>query len=166
MAKSIDNFAEFVGKVSKWVNWVAGVGLVAMLCLTVADIIAIKFFSWPIPGAIEIVAFFGVVVSGFAIAYNQQKHGHIQVDFLVIRFPERLQSGIKALVLLLALGLFAILAWRSYDFGRVLQTTGEVSMTQRIPFYPFVYTIVFCSITVCAVLVMQFLQSLVKVLKK
>ena len=40
--------------VSRWVSWIAGAGLVAMLALTIADIIGIKLFKAPVPGAIEI----------------------------------------------------------------------------------------------------------------
>jgi len=140
--------------------------LVAMLSLIVADIIGIKLFNWPIPGGIEIVAFLGVVVTAFAIAYTQVLRGHIQVEFVVMRLPKRVQAVIRAFVCLLGLVLFALLAWRSYDFGRVLQVTGEVSMTQRIPFYPFVYTIAFCCIPVCLVLLVEFLRSVTKAVKK
>ena len=137
-----------------------------MLGLAVADIIGIKLFKHPIPGGIEVVAFLGVVVTGFAIAYTQVVHGHIRVEFVVLRLPKRAQAVIFAVVSFLGLVFFALLAWRSYDFGRVLQTTGEVSMTQGIPFYPFVYAIAFCCIPVCLVLLAEFLKSVAKAVNK
>ena len=166
MSGKVDRLGRFAGSFSNWLNWVAGVGLVAMLSLTVADIIGNKFFNWPIPGGIEIVGFLGVVVTAFAIAYTQILRGHIQVEFVVMRLPKRLQAVIAAFVSLLGLVLFALLAWRSYDFGRVLQITGEVSMTQRIPFYPFVHAIAFCCIPVCLVLLAEFLRSVMKAVQK
>ena len=137
-----------------------------MLGLAVADIIGIKLFKHPIPGGIEVVAFLGVVVTGFAIAYTQVVHGHIRVEFVVLRLPKRAQPVIFAFVSFLGPVFFALLAWRSYDFGRVLQTTGEVSMTQGIPFYPFVYAIAFCCIPVCLVLLAEFLKSVAKAVNK
>ena len=166
MSGKIDRFAKFANIFSRWLNWGAGIGLVIMLGLTVADIIGIKLFKHPIPGAIELVAFLGIVVTAFAIAYTQVLRGHIQVEFFVMRLPGRLQAGITAFVSLLGIALFGLLAWQSFDFGRVLQTTGEVSMTQRIPFYPFVYAIAFCCLPVCLVLLAEFLNSLVKMVKK
>ena len=166
MSGKIDRLEKFANSSSNWLNWVAGAGLVGMLSLTMADIIGIKLFSWPIPGGIEIVAFLGVVVTAFAIAYTQVLRGHIKVEFVVMRLPKRVQGGIAALVSLLGLALFALLAWRSYDFGRVLQVTGEVSMTQRIPYYPFVYAIAFCCIPVCLVLLVEILRSVAKAVKK
>jgi len=140
--------------------------LVAMLALTVADIIGIKFFKSPIPGAIEIVGFLGVVVAAFAIAYTYILRGHIRVEFFVMQMPQRVQAAINAFVSLIGIGLFGLLAWQSYAYGRVLQTTGEVSMTQKIPFYPFVYAIAFCCLPLCLVLLAEFLQSVMKVVRK
>jgi len=162
----IDHFEKLATSFSRWLNWAGGAGLVAMLGLTVADIIGIKLFKLPVPGAIEIVGFLGVVVIGFAIAYTQVLRGHIQVEFFVMQLPKRVQASITAFVSLLGLILFALLAWQSYDFGRVLQTTGEVSMTRNIPFYPFVHAIAFCCLPVCLVLLAEFLKSVMKAVKK
>jgi len=166
MSGKIERWEKFANSSSNWLNWVAGAGLVVMVSLIMADIIGIKFFKWPIPGAIEMVGFLGVVVTAFAIAYTQILRWHIQVEFFVMRLPRRAQASITALVSLLGIALFALLAWRSYDFARVLQSTGEVSMTQGIPFYPFVHAIAFCCLPVCLVLLVEFFKSVTKVVKK
>lgn len=156
----------------------------AMLALTVADIISINLAKWlnlskwqwlrhigldffgPIPGAIEIVAFLGAVVAAFALSITYILRGHIRVEFFVMQMPQRLQAAINAFVSLIGIGLFGLLAWQSYAYGRVLQTTGEVSMTQKIPFYPFVYAIAFCCLPLCLVLLAEFLQSVMKAVRK
>lgn len=138
----------------------------AMLAMTVADIIGIKLFKAPVPGAIEIVGFLSVVVTAFAIAYAYVLRGHIRVEFFVARLPERLRAAIFAFVALLGMALFVLLAWQSCAYGRVLQRTGEVSMTQRIPFYPFVYAIAFCCIPIFLLLLLEFLQSVMKAVRK
>jgi len=166
MSDIIDRLERFTNSFSHWLNRLAGVGLVAMLGLVVADIVGIKLFKWPIPGGIEMVGFLGVVVVAFAIAYTQVQRGHIQVEFAVMRLPKRVQAGVAAFASLLGLALFALLAWRSYEFGRVLQATGEVSMTQGIPFYPFVYAIAFCCIPVCLLLLVEFFRSVAKAVAK
>ena len=137
-----------------------------MLALTTANIIGVKAFKSPVPGAIELIGFMSVVVVAFAIAYTQIVHGHIQVEFFVSRLPKRAQAVIGALVSLMGITLFTLLGWKSFDFARVLQTTGEVSMTQNIPFYPFVMAITFCCIPVCLVLLVQFLRSAMKAWQK
>ena len=172
MSGKIDRLQKFTYSASNWLNWVAGAALVVMLGLTVADIIGIKLaqlgvpFFRPIPGGIEVVAFLGVVVTGFAIAYTQTLRGHIQVEFAVMRLPQRVQASIAAFVWLLSLGLFVLLAWQSIEYGVSLQSEGTVSMTQGIPFYPFVHAIAFCCIPVCLVLLVEFLRSVTKAVKK
>jgi len=162
MSGKMDSFEKFVSSLSKWLNWVAGIALVAMLALIIADIIGAKLFKWPIPGGIEVVGFLGVIVIAFAIAQTQIIRGHIEVEFLVTRLSQTTQKVIAAIIYASGMVLFALLAWTSYDFGRTLQTSGEVSMTQGIPFYPFVYSIAFCCVPVFLVLLVQCLREVTK----
>lgn len=166
MAGNMNRWEKLIASISRWFNWVGGAGLVAMISLIMADIVGIKFFNRPVPGAIEIVGFLGVVVTAFAIAYTQVLRGHIQVEFFVTHLPKRGQAIIAAFVSLLGIVLFALLAWRSYDFARNLQSAGEVSMTQRIPYYPFVDAIALCCLPVCLVLLVGLLKSVMKAVKK
>ena len=166
MSSKIDWLDRFVNSLSGYLNWVAGIGLVTMLAMIAADIIGAKLFKWPIPGGIEMVGFLGVIVIAFAIAQTQIMKGHIEVEFLMIRFPRKVQKVISSIISILGLALFGLLAWRSYDFGRTLQASGEVSMTQEIPFYPFVYGIAFCCIPIILVLLVQCLRSVTELVKK
>jgi len=165
MSGRLDRLEKLVNISSRWLNWVAGAGMVAMLALIVADVIGIKVFKWPIPGGIEIVGFLGVIITAFAVAYTQVMRGHIQVEFLVMRLPKRLNDGISAFVFLLGLALFVLLAWRSAQYGYALQRTGEVSMTQGIPFYLLVYAITLACVPVCLSLLAGFLRSVTKAVK-
>lgn len=163
MIDRLDNIAK---KISWWVSWVAGLGVVAMLALTVADVLGVKLFKAPIPGAIETVAFIGAVITAFGMAYTQAEHANIQVEFFVMHLPVRLRAGVVAFASLLGITLFALLCWQSFEYGNSLRVAGEVSMTSRIPFYPFVYALAVCCIPVCLVLVVEFLKSVKKAVGK
>lgn len=156
---------KFIDIFSIWLNWIAGAGLVTMLLVTISDIIGIKILKSPVPGAIEIVGFLGVIITAFAIAHTYLRDGHIKVEFIVMRLSSGTQKVLSILVSVLSLVLFIIIAWQSFEFGRVLQKTGEVSMTQGIPFYPFVYAISFCSIAVCLVLIVEIINLIIKLRK-
>lgn len=166
MSSKASSFEKAAGALSNYLNWIAGAALVAMLALIVADIIASSVFSWPIPGGIEIVGFLGVVIIAFSIAYTQLLRGHIEVEFLSTHLPRTVRKIANGVVYFLGMALFALLAWKSYEFGRVLQVSGEVSMTQEIPFYPFVYGMAFCSISVFLVLLAQWLNAAINHVKK
>ena len=134
-----------------------------MLIVIVADIIGAKLFKWPIPGGIDIVGLLGVVVIAFAIAQTQVIHGHIEVEFFVMRLPEKARNVIAGIIYSLGMLLFVLLGWQSYDFGHTLQASGEVSMTLGMPVYPFVYGIAFSCIVVFLVLLLQYLKEVLKI---
>lgn len=161
----MERFERITGLINRNFNWIAGGGLVIMLVLTVADVLAVKLLNTPIPGAIELVSFLSLIVVAFSLAYTQQLKGHIQVEFFVSRLPERLRAAVGVFVCLLAIVLFVLLAWRSIEFGRVLQASGEVSMTQRIPFYPFVYAVAVCCLPMCLQLALQLVGHLRRLVK-
>ena len=166
-AKSVIERAEkYINLVSKWLFWIAGAGLIAMLVLVVADIIGIKALAHPIPGGIEVTAFLGVVVIGFAIAFVQVLHGHIQVDFIIMKLPPRPKAIIDAIMTFFGMAFFILLAWRSWDYANIIHNTGEVSMTQKIPFYPFIYALAFCYLVTFLVLAIEFSKAIMKASKR
>ena len=147
-------------------NWVGGIALGAMLLLVVTDVVGTKFFAWPVPGGIELVGFLAILVAAFPIAFTQWKRGHIEVEFFVEKMPRVPREIVYGIVTLLGLALFIVLAWQSYELGRGLQLSGEVSMTRGIPFYPFIYALAFCCLPVCLVLVAQFLKIVLGVIRR
>ena len=151
---------------SRWLNWVAGAGLIVMLALVIGDIVGIKILSKPVPGGIEIVAFLGVVVTGFAVAWTQVLHGHIQVDFITMRLTPYTRVILEVLTGFLGMAVFALLAWQSWEYGQMMRDTGEVSMTKRIPFYPFIWGLALCYLITFFVLTVEFIKSILKVGKK
>ena len=160
------NPEQFIKIVSRGFNLAAGAALVAMLVMTTTDIIAVKIFSYPIPGAIEWVSFLAVLVAGFAIAQTQLLRGHIQVEFFVSRLPKRWQGGAEAIVAVLGILLFGLLGWRSILYGMDLRTAGVVSMTQHIPYYPFVFALALACLPICLVLSLDLWQALRKMVAK
>jgi TRAP-type C4-dicarboxylate transport system permease small subunit len=155
----ITRFEGFVEKLCKWLNAVAGIGLVAMLVLVIADIIGNKAFKYPIPGGIEFASFIAVVVIAFAIAEVQMVRGHVEVEFLVMRLSKHQRKITSTIINIFGIVLWALICWRSFIYAGELHRIGEVSMTIGVPFYPFVYIIGICSIAVCLVLLMQTINN-------
>jgi TRAP-type C4-dicarboxylate transport system permease small subunit len=152
----------YVALLTRVLFGLAGVGLVGMLLLIVADIIGIKILSRPVPGGIEIVSFLAVVAIGGAVAYTQVVHGHVAVDFVVEKFPRRARLAIDLVMIFLSICLLALLSYYSFKYAGRLRDTGEVSMTQKIPFYPFVYGMAVCFVATLLVLILQFAKAIAK----
>ena len=171
-AEKVDNGRGFLSMLDRGVRllskvffWIGGVGLVGMLLLIVADVIGIKIFSSPVPGGIETVAFLAVVAIGFAVAQTQVVRGHVAVEFIIERFPRRLKLVTEIFTVLLSVGLAAVLAWYSFKYAARLRDTGQVSMTQKIPYYPFVYGMAACFVALFLVLVSDLVKSIAKAAK-
>ncbi len=147
---------------TKVLFWIAGAGLVGMSLLIVADVLAIKIFSNPIPGGIEYVAFLAVVAIAFAVPFTQVMRGHVAVDFIVEAFPRRLKLVIECFTALMSVALVALLMVYSFRYAGLLRSSGEVSMTQKIPFYPFVYGMAVCFLATFLILVLQFVRTIIK----
>ncbi|RPJ63271.1 MAG: TRAP transporter small permease, partial [Dehalococcoidia bacterium] len=154
------SFEKFVTGSSKCLNLVAGFALTLMVIIVVADICGNKFFKTPVPGGIELVSLLSVIAISFAIAQTQLEHGHIEVEMLVTKFPQKVQKVISVIVYLFCITLFIILAVRSFKYGISLQRSGEVTMTMGLPFYPFVWAMGLSAIVVTLVLIMQLFQKL------
>lgn len=157
--KKLDRYVTLLTRV---LFWIAGVGLVAMLLLIVADVIGIKILSRPVRGGIELVAFMAVIAIAFAVGFTQVMRGHVAVDFIVDRFPRRAKLLIDVLMVLFSACLFALMAWYSFKYAGQLKSTGEVSMTQKIPFYPFVYAMGVCFAVTFLVLLMDLTKAIAK----
>lgn len=158
-------FDRIIRKLSRWLSWVAVVALVAIMFLTSADV-TLRFFGRPIPGTFEVVGFLGAVVISFALAYTQILQGHVAVEVVVSRLSQRKQAVIDSITFLLSIGIFSLIAWQSVVFATDLWLAGEVSPTEQIPFYPFVYGVGFGSAVLSLVLLLNFFESLSKAVRK
>ena len=150
---------------TKFLFYIAGIGLVGMLVLIVADVIGIKILSRPVPGGIEIVSFMVVVAIAGAVPFTQVMRGHVAVDFIVEKFPRRAKLIIDAIMIFFSVCLLALMTWYSFKYADGLRSSGEVSMTQKIPFYPFVYGMAVCFVALLLVLIMDLVKSIAKAAK-
>ena len=165
-AGKFDLLDRLATRLAIWSNWVAGAGLIAMFALIIGDIIGIKLLDHPIPGGIEIVSFLGVVVIGFALGYTQIIKGHTLVDFFIHMMPLKMRAVCESIVTFLSLVVCVILVWRCADYAGILRSSGEVSMTQKLPFYPFVYALSFCFIVLSLCILVALIKAIRKVIVK
>lgn len=121
---------------SRGLNAVAALAIIIMMVLTCADVV-LRFFGHPILGTYEIIGFLGSVVVSFSLAYTSIEKGHVSVEILIERLPERLQHFIDGVGSSISAVLFGLLAWQSAVYALEIKRSGEVSMTLQMPIYPF-----------------------------
>ncbi|MCK4785648.1 MAG: TRAP transporter small permease [Desulfobacteraceae bacterium] len=152
-------------ELARLLYWIAGTAIIIMMVLTCGDVI-LRFFRRPIPGTYELVCFLGAVAVAFAMAHTTVEKGHVAVSLVVRLFPARIQGLVERTTSTFGFVFFALIAWQSVLYGHDLYTSGEVSLTLQLPFYPFVYGIGFSAAAVCLVLLTDLFKNLMKVFGK
>lgn len=113
------------------------VGMMLSMLICVADVIGTNFFGWPVPGTLEITESTMVLIVFGALAFTQEKRGHIRVEILHGYMSPRVKSLMDAITHFLALVFFVLLAWQSvgeltYSWEMKEATMGAI----RFPLYP------------------------------
>jgi TRAP-type C4-dicarboxylate transport system permease small subunit len=162
----LDKLERFNRSLSGWFEWIGLAGLLVLMFITCIDVIGAKVFLKPVFGGIDIVMLSQLVAISFAAAFSLILGRHVTVEFFVPRLPRRAQAVTDSIVCLFGLIFFMLIVWRLCVYGYNLQTGGEVSATARIPLAPFAYSIAIASVPVCLVFFLEFINSLIRVVKK
>ncbi|MCL6478632.1 MAG: TRAP transporter small permease [Peptococcaceae bacterium] len=151
--------------ISAWFERVAMVGIVGIIIATLIDVIGAKIFNKPLAAGTEVVYFLQIVAIAGALASTKIDGKHIRLEF-VDSLPKRIKSTFNFIVAVLGLGLFILLAWKSFEYAQTLRSTHEVTATSRVPLFPFVLWIALCCIPLCLVLLQEMVKSAIEVVKK
>ena len=150
-------------RLNRWINRgaivVGGAFLVGMGLMTCANIL-LRIVWVPIPGTYELMGYFGAVVAALALAHTQLRRGHIAVDVLVNRMPQRGRRVLKGLNGLICMVLFGLAARQLILKAMVLRASGEVTETLRIVYYPFALAVALGCLLLALMLLAEFFQAL------
>lgn len=152
-------------KISRVLNqvlvWIAGVFLAAMVLLICANIF-LRLVWVPIKGTVELMGYFGAIVTAFALGYTQINRGHIGIDIVVNQFSAKIQRILTGISYLICMIFFSIAGWQIARWATTIWKTGEVTETLRIIFYPFTYGVALGCIILALVLLVDLLKVFVE----
>lgn len=151
--------AKYLTRAGKGFNLLACAAVVAMMLLSTADVV-LRLFGKPIPGTYELVGFLGAIVVSFALAFTSIEKGHIAVELLVEKLPQRAQLAIETFCNLVGALLFGVIAWQAVIYAVDIKKSGEVSPTLQMPSYPFIFGIAVGCALLCLLLCTEFIKSL------
>jgi TRAP-type C4-dicarboxylate transport system permease small subunit len=155
----MERLLQIVSRINKPLTVIAGSALAFVILITVADVI-LRSFGRPIIGTYELVCFSGAVLIGFSIPLTSWVKGHIQVDFLIMKFPHKTRKIFNIVTKCLGIGLFLLIGWNIIILGNDLRETGQVSQVLRVAFYPVAYGIGICCFLQCLVLLCDIVKIL------
>jgi TRAP-type mannitol/chloroaromatic compound transport system permease small subunit len=113
------------------------VGMIASMLIGVADVVGTKFLDYPVPGTLEFTESTMVLIVFGALAFTQERRGHIRVELLYGHAGPRGKSFMELVTHVVAFAFFALLAWQGLGELRYSWEIRESTMgTVRFPLYP------------------------------
>jgi TRAP-type C4-dicarboxylate transport system permease small subunit len=149
---------KFLAMASKVLNVIGGSALTFMMFLTVADVL-LRAFGRPILGTYEIVGLALALVIGFGIPKVSMDRGHVYMEFVVDKLPKNWKMVMHTFTRVLCIILFIIIGYNLFSVGNEFHTSGEVSPTLKLPFFPVAYGVGVCCFIECVV----FIRDIIKI---
>jgi TRAP-type C4-dicarboxylate transport system permease small subunit len=155
----IDVCEKSVGKLTQFLDRIAGIAIIAAVLLVVFNIILrIIPGANPILGTYEFVGFLTVLIIGLAIAHCAFQNCHIAVELLMDKLPRKARVVIDFIVHLVSVVFLAFASYEIAAYGKAMVETGMVSPTTKTPFYPFIYIAALGMAVLCVVLLVRMIK--------
>lgn len=138
----MNHFMALVKKVDAVLYVMAGVILVGMVLLTLCDVI-LRNFGHPITGSMEIIMYGGALVFGFSIPFATMLKAQVQVDLIVEKLKPRNKKAVTIVTRIVGIALFLFVAYNFFLYGFDVKSTGEITSSFKIPYYPIVFALSF-----------------------
>jgi TRAP-type C4-dicarboxylate transport system permease small subunit len=110
--------------------------LLALMVMTVIDVIMRRFFNSPLLGSFELtqLSLSMIVLTGFAYANDFKEH--VVIDFIYDKTPRGFKRICAMLTVLLTILMTAVMCFVVFRQGIRLIDTGEITFSLRLPRYP------------------------------
>lgn len=141
-----------------------GVGM--LMLLITSDVLGRFLFNSPVIGTADLSSYGMVIAVYCSVAYCALVKGHVSLDLIVAKFPQRGQAIIDSVTGFVSLAFFSLIIWRSVVSLMSSCERGEVSLTLQIPSWPFRIILVIGIVILCLVLLLDFFKLLVKAAKR
>ncbi len=134
-------FEAVVTKISRAIDFIAGITLAGTALLIVANILGRALLDRSILGTYEMVGFLTAAVVGLSLARCALENGHIAVGIFVDRLPEKIRRAIGFLAGIPILVFLGFISYNLAAHGARTAATGAVSPTIQLAYYPFIYLV-------------------------
>lgn len=91
----MDRFTKILHRLIRLFSGLGAICLAVVMLIIVANIV-VRIFGKVVPGSYETIELVIVVTIAFSLSFSGIHKGHVKVDLILNRFPERAQNIIKA----------------------------------------------------------------------
>lgn len=134
--------------------------LMILMFLVVTDVIMRNILNAPIVASFALGEVLLGMIVACGVAYCAVQKGHVAIDIVMVRLPQKTRAVIGSITGFLGLALFLLIGWGVFSYGNTLRLSGTLLAPLDIPRFPFALVIGLGFILLCWVLLAQFLKSL------
>ena len=113
---------------------VGGLAVAGIIAVTVADVVG-RQMGWPVKGAYDLVRMLGAIAMACALPLTKAVKGHIAIEYFFQKMGARGRAATDALMRLVLLALFGLLAWQFVLQGNAFLESGETTATLHMPMF-------------------------------
>lgn len=121
---------------NRWTHYVAGVVLIVLTMITVANIVGRAVFNMPVPGTVELTEMLMVIIVYLGFGYAEHQGDHISVDLLYERSGRMMRLVLTVVNGLVGSFVMGLVAWHLYQYAGVLSRGGYESAILEVPLGP------------------------------
>jgi TRAP-type C4-dicarboxylate transport system permease small subunit len=154
-----------VSSVSRGLNIGGMVVLVAMMLLTVMDVLLRYFFIRPIIGSTEVTEYMMVCLA-LGMAWCVLTGRSVKMDLIVGRFPSRAQGLIDSITDAIGLVVLICLTWQNFQEAITAQRTQVTSPILMIPSYPAKGVLAIAFAWLCLAVLVSLIKNITKAVKR
>jgi tripartite ATP-independent transporter DctM subunit len=155
----------FNARVSRFFNQISCLLLFLMPIPVFLDVLARYLFEESIPGVIEIEGYLLLIIVFLSLAYTQFSEGHIRIDLLLSRFPEKVRNIIDSSTYLISTLFFFLMSYQIFWRGILKIEDQEISYDLEIPTYIFWFIAAFGTLLLAISVSKNFISALNQALK-
>jgi TRAP-type C4-dicarboxylate transport system permease small subunit len=116
--------------------WLGVLALVALVAITVTDVVGRSLFRHSLPGSAEAIAMLMGVAVFCGLGWSQLRHRHVVVDIVLHNLPRAARRVLEMVSQAIAVAITGVLAWQMAVTVAEIWAKGETTMIWRLPFAP------------------------------
>jgi TRAP-type C4-dicarboxylate transport system permease small subunit len=167
-AQSKSRFDRILLQISRTMSAVGAVVFLAMMLITVTDVVGRSAFLHPLEGASEMVGLLLVIGATWGMGYCQLNKMHIRINIFTEKMSPRNQNIFLILTYLVSSLAAGGVAWQGFikTAHYITATRGQITNVLEIPFWPFWLFMTIGFTWVCFIFLIELVRSVEGVFKK
>ena len=160
----LDKIAQYLKKVifpiSMVLTVISMLAIIFAILVVVADVILRRVFRAPILGSHDLTMLAFSIIVFLPLGWQAFNDGHIELDFLVKKFPLKVQRTLEVIMTFMTTVLLGLMSWRLLALGIMFQERDVATSILQIPQSPFVFLASLGSIILTLAFLVRFLKSI------